>query len=159
MTVRQLLGLILVAILAAACGLNPVPGDTWGLDPDAANVVPRTGDDAASVVTSAAADSRPPGVAGSILFIRLTARDGKIVLDRPFDWPSDAQDVPPGDYALTAYWRACGGNCSNLDPESEFCAHSVSLGADSRVVVDIVPRELAPGSQCAVVVAEAGDAS
>ena len=159
MTVRHLLHPILVGMLAAACGFNPVPGDAWGIDPDAANVVPRTGNDAASVVTSAAADSRPPGVEGSVLFIRLTAPDGTIVLDRPFDWPSDAQNVPPGDYALTAYWRACGGNCSNLDPESEFCAHNVSLGAGSRVVVDIVPRELAPGSQCAVVVAEAGDGS
>lgn len=156
---RQLICLLLLGTLGAACGLGSVPGDSWGLDSDAANVVPRTGADAASVVTSAPADSRTPGVEGSILFIRLVAPDGTVVLDRPFDWPTDEQRVPPGNYGLSGYWRTCSGNCGSLDPEAPFCDANVTLAPGSRVVVDVVPRDLAPGSGCTVDVREAGTPS
>ena len=141
------LGLVALALVGCV-GLDPYG---YGpLDPDAANIVPRTGFDAATVVTTAPPNSIPPGVEGSVLFIRLVDRDGDVVLDRPFAWPSDKQSVPSGDYTLVAYWRVCDGNCGNLSGESPICEGEVTLAAGDRVVVDVIGRNLAPGSECSI---------
>lgn len=138
---------LVLALSSASCSV----GWGWGPDPDAANIVPNTAPGAPRIITRAPPNSLTPGVEGSILFVRLIGPDGAIVLDRAFDWPSDEQAVPPGEYRLVAYWRVCNGTCANLSGESEpVCEEAVSLARNDRAVMDIVPRELMPGSECSV---------
>jgi len=48
-----------------------------------------------------------------------------LVLDRIISGDGGQERLPPGDYVLTAYYRACDGSCDVLDPAESFC----SLGA------------------------------
>jgi hypothetical protein len=148
MRAGKFLAMLSLTLVATSCGFGAY--GPWELDPDAANIVPITGPDAASVVTAAPPDSMTPGVEGSVLFIRLIDPAGTTVLDRPFEWPSDEQSVPPGDYTLTAYWRGCNGNCGNLSSESPICQGEVSLTANDRVVGHVIARDLMPGSECTI---------
>ena len=50
---------------------------------------------------------RPALATRAVLFVRLVDDAGTTVLDRPFDWPADEQQISPGRYDLAAYWRAC----------------------------------------------------
>ena len=147
--VRLGLAAFSTAVVLAGCGIETGYGGP--LDPSAAHIVPRTGNDAAVLETTAAADAMLPGVEGSVLFVRLVDAEGTTILDRAFAWPSDRQHIPPGAYGLTVYWRGCVGNCGNLDPESPFCTDEIAVAAMGRVVIDIVPRQLQPGSSCTVV--------
>jgi hypothetical protein len=89
-------------------------------------------------------------VEGSVLFVRLTDSAGKIVLDRPFNWPSDQQPVPPGDYTMVIYWRGCNGYCGYLSAESPFCEEEVSVQSRDRLVINVMPSEFVPGSTCSI---------
>ena len=143
-------GVLVVAWLAVALGLIPRYMDGTWLDPTAANTVPFVLFDTATIETEGSEDAILPGVEGSVLFARLVDQDGATVLDRPFEWPSDRQPIPPGQYSLTVYWRTCVGNCGRLDHESPFCQHDVSVPTGERIHVSVTPRNLAPGSSCSV---------
>lgn len=123
----------------------------FALDSTAANVVPWVLFDGAVIETTASDDAMTPGVEGSVLFVRMVHDGGTTVLDRPFDWPADEQRISPGRYDLTAYWRTCVGNCSNLDGEDRFCEHDVTVAAGGRIRVGISTSQFAPGSRCTVV--------
>jgi hypothetical protein len=83
----------------------------------------------AAVETVAGNNESPPGVEGSILYVRLIEPGGSTVLDRSFDWVSDRQPIPPGEYNVVVSYRVCDGNCSNLGPEHRFCERSTTVGA------------------------------
>jgi len=118
------------------------------IDPSAPRVVPAVGPDAALVQTTGAADAMTPGVEGSVLFVRLVAPGGGVVLDRPSAWPSDRERVPPGEYAMTVYFRGCNGNCGMLEGEDRFCIHDITLAPNDRLEVHVEPNQLEPGSIC-----------
>jgi hypothetical protein len=140
--------LIVLGLAATACGRTYF-GEP--LDPTAADVVPAAGVDAAVLETGAPADSMTPGIEGAVLFVRLVDQQQRLILDRPFQWPSDRQPIPPGAYHLTAYWRGCDGNCGNLSAEAPpFCVADVVAAPRGRVAVEITPRSLAPGTTCTV---------
>lgn len=143
-------GVLVVAWLAVALGLIPRYMDGTWLDPTAANTVPFVLFDTATIETEGSEDAILPGVEGSVLFARLVDENGATVLDRPFEWPSDRQPIPPGSYALTVYWRTCVGNCGRLDGESAFCEQDVIVPAGGRIHVFVTPRNLLPGSECSV---------
>ena len=143
-------GALGVISLAVALGLIPRFRDGLPLDATAANIVPFVIFDAAVIETSGAEDAMWPGLEGAVLFVRLVDERGVTVVDRPIDWPSDRQPVPPGDYALTAYFRTCSGNCSILDGEDRFCEHDLVLSPKHVVEVHIVPSNLLPGSTCSI---------
>lgn len=146
---RAMVTLALVAIIGMVLS-GGLSVNRLRLDPDAAHIVPPAGSSPATVVTTAPADSRTPGMEGSILFIRLTAPDGKIVLDRPFAWPTDKQPVPRGEYTLLAYFRGCDGNCGVLSAESPICDGQITADRGDRVVVRVIARDLMPGSECSI---------
>lgn len=145
-TIGALGAVALVAVLWPAVRFR----DGLPLDSTAANVVPWVLFDGAVIETTGSRDAMTPGVEGSVLFVRLVDDGGTMVLDRPFDWPADEQRISPGRYDLTAYWRTCVGNCSNLDGEDRFCEHDVTVAAGGRIRVGITTSQLAPGSQCTV---------
>lgn len=120
----------------------------YPLDPDAANIVPIVGLDAARITVSSPPDTHPPGVEGSVLFVRLTDIHGGRILDRPFSWSSDEQPVPPGDYHVTVYMRVCDANCGNLDPEGEICRIDAKLQPRGTLAIEMFPRDLSPGTTC-----------
>jgi hypothetical protein len=143
-------GVPVIAWLGVALGLIPRFMGGELLDPTAANTVPFVLFDTATIETEGSEDAILPGVEGSVLFARLVHQNGATVLDRPFEWPSDKQAIPPGRYALTVYWRTCVGNCGRLDGESPFCKQDVSVPAGGRIHVFVTPRNLAPGFSCSV---------
>ena len=149
-------GIAFVVGVLGAIGLVVVFGsvvrfkDGLPLDSTAANVVPWVLFDGAVIETTGSGDAMTPGVEGSVLFVRMVDDDGTTVLDRPFEWPADEQRISPGRYDLTVYWRACSGNCGQLDGEDRFCEHDETVAAGGRIRVAITPSQLAPGSQCTV---------
>lgn len=129
----------LAAITLAGCGLLPRSYLGQPLDPDAANVVPGAGPDAATIEATTPKDFLAPGIEGAVLFIRLVDADGRTVLDRPFEFRNDRQRIPPGTYQLTGYWRVCDANCGNLGAEGRFCQASVTAAPRARLVMAVVP--------------------
>ena len=138
------LGWLAAAVLAVLAvyifGRGLLPRTYFGepLDPSAANVMPKSGADHAMLETSVPPDMMPPGIEGAVLFVRLVDSQQRTILDRPFQWPTDSQAIPPGPYALTAYWRVCDGSCSYLDAEGDFCQVDVVAAPGGLVKVDIV---------------------
>jgi hypothetical protein len=141
---------VLVAGLVAAVGSGMRFRDGLPLDSTAANVVPWVLFGGAVIETMGFPDAEPPGVEGAVLFVRMVDDDSMTVLDRPFDWPSDAQRISPGRYDLTVYWRTCSGNCGQLDGEDRFCERDIAVAAGGRIRVSITSGNLAPGSRCTV---------
>lgn len=99
-------------------------------------IVPRVAPDAsriAIVFTHYGADEVMLGVEGAVLFLRATTFEGEVVLDRIVRPIGDVQRLVSSDYWLTAYYRACYGNCSMLDPATDICtAADVSIGDSGR---------------------------
>jgi hypothetical protein len=154
---RRPLTLLLIgtAAMAVAIGFaGYVPGVRVTADrsatPAPAHIVPLTWVDGAVLQTFSQPDAHPPGIEGALLFIRLADAHGRVILDRQFSWPSDRQAIPPGTYALTAYWRRCNGNCDNLGGEAPFCELSVRAGPLTLLRVEVFPSDLALGSTCAL---------
>jgi hypothetical protein len=145
-------GLIAVLLLSACSLFAQRTYFGQQLDPDAPSVVPLPGPDAAVLATQVdPPDAIPPGVEGSVLFIRLTDPAGHRILDRPFTWSKDEQRIPPGTYALSAYLMVCDANCGNLDGESPaFCKADITALPGRRIEVTVTPRSLSPGTTCTV---------
>jgi hypothetical protein len=69
------------------------------------------------------------GLEGAELFARLKSADGTVALDRRIH-DGLTHWLPPGDYRMTGYYRACVGTCQNLEhPPQNLCATDVSLTA------------------------------
>ena len=136
-----------VALLLSACNILAGPGSPFGcamtdedpcvirsLDGNTTTqmdslheVVPPASDDAATLNISFV-DPMMLGMEGGVIFLKAATLDGTLVLDRRVD-PEDSQAMPPGDYTITAYYRACDGNCGILDPPADFCSVGASLAA------------------------------
>ncbi len=134
-----LAALIAVAVFMFGRTLLPRTYFGFALDPSAANVVPNSGADHATLETSVPPNTLAPGLEGAVLFVRLVDPQGQTALDRPFEWPADSQAIPPGSYALTTYWRGCDGSCSRLSAESDFCQADVVAAPGSTIKVKVVP--------------------
>jgi len=132
---------VLIGLAVLIFGRTLLPRTYFGgpLDPSAANVVPWSGGDHAMLETSVPPNTLPPGIEGAVLFLRLVDPQRQTILDRPFQWPADSQAIPPGRYALTAYWRGCNGNCWYLSQESDFCQKDVVAAPGSTIRVKVVP--------------------
>lgn len=148
-SVAALLAAAFMPVAFVLLFLGPTPGP-FDRDPDAPHLEPPITLNGATIETSAAPGSITPGVEGSLLFVRLRAPDGTIIMDTEFDWPHDERKVPPGTYGFKAYFRGCDGNCGNLSRyESRLCnSDAVILAADDRLRIDIYGSILAPGSSC-----------
>ncbi len=81
-------------------------------------------------------------IEGSVGFIRAHTPDGTVILDRIIDAPVDTIALPPGDYVLEAYYRACDANCGLLDPEKELCSSDGTLEAEGRYRLEITVQNL-----------------
>jgi hypothetical protein len=139
---------VVVAIVLTACGRTYLGQP---LDPKAPNVVPNAGPYPATIATHAnPPDAMTGGVEGAVLLIRLTDGAGRRVLDRPFNWPKDEQQVPPGSYILEAYWMGCNGSCSTLsDAAPPFCKSEINAAPHARIEIEVSPSNFAP-TTCAV---------
>ena len=150
----QLLAAAAVALLLSACNLLAGPGSPFGcamtdedpcvirsLDGETTQmdslheVVPPAPADAATLNISFV-DPMMLGIEGGVIFLKAATLDGTLVLDRRVD-TEDSQPMPPGDYTITAYYRACDGNCGILDPPVDFCSVGASLAAGSVRMLEV----------------------
>jgi len=81
---------------------------------------PRGPDDA--MVRVEYTDPEMLGIEGVAQFLKATTPQGTVVLDRIVGQDGGQERIPPGAYVLTAYYRACDGNCDVLDPPESFCS-------------------------------------
>ena len=125
MVLPLLLGVVILVAFAASF----VTVGRQEHDPTAASLEPDiAGKPTAQVLTSAGRGFMTPGVEGSLLFVRLVAPDGEVVMDTQFAWPADSRTVPAGSYRVAAYFRVCTGNCGNLsEGELPLCDVEVDL--------------------------------
>lgn len=86
----------------------------------APEVIPEV-DAVAPLLRIEASGDVPMGIEGTLYFVRVVSPTGRVVLERDWEWPSLEQKVPPGAYQVTAYSRACDGNCDQLDPTMLSC--------------------------------------
>lgn len=77
------------------------------------------------------------GIEGYVVFGRLKAQDGTIVMDMRI--PNEGIDVtvPGGTYAFTAYYRNCDGNCGFLDPPENLCATDVTTVPEAGATITV----------------------
>ena len=131
-----------VAVVFPACG-----GDE-----------PPPGDGRLVVVKSLAGG--PVFAEGSVTELRVTAQDGRIVVDELR--PTDTLDVPvfsralaPGRYAVRSVERPCSGNCAALDPPAlgTRCdrAVTVATGRTTRLTIVLAPAADGARNRCSVV--------
>jgi len=122
------------------------------LDPQAPNVMPAAGLDAAIIGThTIPPNALPLGIVGGVLLVRLTDASGQRILDKPFNWRKDEPRIPPGHYTLEAYFMGCDGNCGNLsDPAPPFCHAEITAAPQSRIEVEVGFTNLSPGTTCKV---------
>ena len=72
------------------------------------------------------------GIEGALFFLRATAADGTVTVDRIIDWNGLTQGLPPDTYKLLAYFQGCDGNCFMLDGERPLCSAAGVLKANAR---------------------------
>jgi hypothetical protein len=82
------------------------------------------------------------GIEGVMTFVSARPLDGPIVMDRILEPPDGTVSVPVGEHTVTAYYRACDGSCSLLDPPHSFCDVTADIEAGQRyeLVVQILDR-------------------
>lgn len=78
------------------------------------------------------------GIEGAVLFLKAADADGVIVLDRMVNGDGDLERIPAGEYTLTAYYRACDGNCAVLDRAQDFCSMEASFQPNGRHELTVV---------------------
>lgn len=106
---------------------------------------PRGPDDA--TVHLAYTDWELLGIEGAALFLRATDRQGAVVLDRIVPGEGGKERLPPGDYVLSAYYRACDGSCDVLDPPESFCSVDAVLAprGNLQLVISVSQRSCEAG--------------
>jgi hypothetical protein len=84
---------------------------------------------------------------GYVAFVKVIQGSNVVFSDRlPFDQPLE-HALPSGSYRLTFTVRPCDGNCGYLDPVTETCAASFTVGSGDVVKAQVVER---PGKGCSI---------
>jgi len=68
-------------------------------------------------------------IEGALSYIRINNRTGATLTQRQLpDSHTLTLTVPPGTYRLVSWQRICDANCGNLDPPSNQCVRTFTLG-------------------------------
>jgi hypothetical protein len=92
-------------------------------------------------------------IEGSVSYVRVETQQGDTVLEERLparDRPSVSVRLDPGDYRLASWQRPCDGNCSVLDPATDRCERSVTIGSSQELHAII---RLSPGEGCSIALA------
>ena len=127
--------LIPLALLLVGCATVPEVVATYDATGNVQTeplreIVPKTDPDDPQVIGW----ENNPGssMEGTVSFMKATAPDGTVVLDRVINGDADAQTLPPGSYTLSEYWRDCGGNCDFLGYARQVCSVEAVLAEGGR---------------------------
>jgi len=77
------------------------------------------------------------GIEGYVVFGKLVAQDGSVVMDMRIPNEGLGVSVPSGTYAFSAYYRNCDANCGYLDPPEPLCSMDVSTVYEAGAAINV----------------------